>query len=232
MRVTGPAGTQVRLTFTSSEVGNGDPRDADLLASQDGGLAVRFQLEDASGNPIGPISRYDDEGISFARLQGSGLTFDVRDLVSGVQRGDQFDVVRLGTSGDDTISDAGRAVRYYDNGGAGNDTLIGGTLVDFLVGGIGNDNLDGREGDDSLLGGAGADTFTFSGVTGNDRILDFVSGTDRIDFSAFGIAAANVVATAAGADTVLDVDSNLDGTADFQVTLLGVGAPLPADFIF
>ena len=94
-----------------------------------------------------------------------------------MQRGDQFDVVRLGTSGDDTISDAGRAVRYYDNGGAGNDTLIGGTLVDFLVGGIGNDNLDGREGDDSLLGGAGADTLTFSGVTGNDRILDFASGT-------------------------------------------------------
>ena len=118
-------------------------------------------------------------------VSGSGLTFDVRDLVSGVQRGDQFDVVRLGTSGDDIISDAGRAVRYYDNGGAGNDTLIGGTLVDFLVGGTGNDNLDGREGDDSLLGGAGADTFTFSGVTGNDRILDFVSGTDRIDFSAF-----------------------------------------------
>ena len=94
------------------------------------------------------------------------------------------------------------------------------------------DNLDGREGDDSLLGGAGADIFTFTGVTGNDRILDFVSGSDRIDFSAFGIAATNVVATASGADTLLGVDPTLDGVVDFQVTLVGAGAPLPTDYIF
>ena len=32
---------EVRLTFTSSEVGNGNARDSNTMANQDGGLAVR-----------------------------------------------------------------------------------------------------------------------------------------------------------------------------------------------
>ena len=231
VRLVAPAGSQVRLTFTSAEVGNGDARDGDTLAGQDGGLAVRMQLEDSTGALIGPVSRFDDEGISFIR--SAGQTFDVRDLVSGAQRGDVFDVVRLGTSGDDIITDAGRAIRYYDNGGAGNDTLIGGTLFDFLVGGSGNDRLDGRQGNDTLLGGSGADRFIFSGLApGNDRILDFVSNTDKIDLSAYGITAASVVATAAGANTIVAIDITGDNVADFQITLVGVGVPLATDYIF
>ena len=34
---------QVRLTFTSAEVGNGVATDANTMANQDGGLAVRVQ---------------------------------------------------------------------------------------------------------------------------------------------------------------------------------------------
>jgi hypothetical protein len=225
-----PAGTQIRVTLTADEVGNGDINDSGALLNQDGDLAVRVQLEDSAGNLTGPVSRYDDEGISFIRSVGQ--TFDVRDLVSGVSAGDVFDVIRLGTSGDDTISDAGRAIRYYYNGGEGNDTFTGGTLFDFIVGGAGDDRIDGRESDDSLVGGAGADTFVLSGLTGNDRILDFVSGTDRIDFSAFAFTAANVTASAAGADTLLSVDADLNGAADFAITLIGVAPPVPGDFIF
>ncbi len=32
---------QIRITFTSLEVGNGNPRDGSAIAPQDGGLAVR-----------------------------------------------------------------------------------------------------------------------------------------------------------------------------------------------
>ncbi|MBD2747118.1 hypothetical protein IC232_10490 [Microvirga sp. BT688] len=94
--VTASSARQVRLTFTSAEVGNGTATDAGTMTNQDGGLAVRLQSENASGDLVGSISRFDDEGITFDAAR-SGLTFDVRDLVSGAARGDQFDVVSLGT---------------------------------------------------------------------------------------------------------------------------------------
>ena len=78
---------QVRLTFTSAEVGNGEVDDSGALTNQDGDLAVRFQAEDGSDVLTGDISRYDDEGIRFVAAN-AGLTFDVRDLVSGAARGD------------------------------------------------------------------------------------------------------------------------------------------------
>ncbi len=230
VRVTAPAGSQVRLTFTSAEVGNGAATDAGTLAGQDGGLAVRFQAEDADGNLVGPVSRFDDEGISFVR--STGQTFDVRDLVSGAARGDQFDVVRLGTSCGDLIDDSGRAVRYYTNAGMGDDTISGGTLEDFLVGGAGADRLNGREGNDSFIGGGGADVFAFTTMPGNDRILDFASGLDKIDLSAFGITAANVRSTKTDANTLIDVDADRNGTFDFQITLVNAPPPAPTDFIF
>ena len=179
---------------------------------------------------IGPVSRYDDEGISFVR--GTGQTFDVRSLFNDAQRGDFFDVIRFGTSGDDTISDAGRAIRYYTDGGGGNDTLVGGTLTDALVGGLGDDALDGREGNDSLVGGAGADRFIFTGVTGNDRIIDFGVNVDKIDLSAFGITAANVTTAPVGPTTVISVDTTLDGIPDFTITLVTGVTPLATDYIF
>ena len=37
------------------------------------------------------------------------------------------------------------------NGGAGNDTLIGGSKADFLNGGLDDDNLTGGPGDDASL---------------------------------------------------------------------------------
>lgn len=221
---------QIRITFTSAEVGNGNANDSGALANQDGGLAVRVQAEDGSGLLAGATSRFDDEGITF-RTAGDA-TFDVRDLVSGAARGDQFDVVTLGTIGADTFDESGEDEAYYINGGMGADVLTGGLANDFLVGGAGNDRLDGREGNDSFIGGGGSDTFVFTGDPGDDRVLDFVSGTDKIDLSAYGIAAANVSTMASGADTVLMVDSDADGSADFQVTLVGVGAPAAGDYIF
>ncbi len=159
--------TQVRVFFTSSEVGNGNANDSNTMLNQDGGLAVRFQREDADGNLVGPVSRFDDEGISF--IGGKGVTFDVRDLVSGVQRGDQFDEVQLGTIGNDVMKADENKANYYFNAGMGSDSIIGAKGNDFLVGGGGDDFLYGKKGDDSFIGGGGNDYM--EGGKGSDKFI-------------------------------------------------------------
>src|SRR6186713_547917 len=63
-------------------------------------------------------------------------------------------------------------------GGAGNDTLTGGSGADQLFGEAGNDTLSGKGGADLLFGGAGNDTLTggdgddqMFGQAGNDRMI-------------------------------------------------------------
>lgn len=63
-------------------------------------------------------------------------------------------------------------------GGAGADTLTGGTAVDLLVGNAGNDKLDGGEGNDTLLGNADDDTL--KGNAGRDLLLGG-KGADTLD---------------------------------------------------
>jgi Ca2+-binding RTX toxin-like protein len=185
--VTASTARQVRLTFTSAEVGNGTATDANMMTNQDGGLAVRLQSESRTGDLIGSISRFDDEGMTFVAGR-SGLTFDVRDLVSGAARGDQFDVVSLGTRLGDNLKAAQSSSAYYFNAGLGNDRVTGGRDDDFLVGGAGNDSLNGGRGDDSFIGGGGNDLLT--GGAGDDAFifvapLDPAANVDRIrDFRA------------------------------------------------
>jgi Ca2+-binding RTX toxin-like protein len=165
----------IRLTFTSSEVGNGNAVDGGAMANQDGGLAVRVQAEDANGALTGAVSRFDDEGTTFV-AGTQGITFDVRDLVSGTARGDTFEGVVLGTSGGDTLSffpPFREGQNFYYNGGAGDDRVLAGSGNDFLVGGAG---------DDTLLGGAGNDSFIAGG--GNDDIV----GGDGVDTVIYGAA--------------------------------------------
>ncbi|WP_262271557.1 calcium-binding protein [Microvirga yunnanensis] len=183
---------QVRLTFTSAEVGNGIATDSNTMANQDGGLAVRLQAENGSDVLTGEVSRFDDEGITFV-ASSRGLTFDVRDLVSGVARGDQFGAVTLGTRGADDLKVVLSAKAYYFNAGMGNDRVTGGAKSDFLVGGAGDDTLNGRAGDDKfiagggndvLTGGLGDDAFIFNAAlnaaTNVDRIRDFRASDDTM----------------------------------------------------
>jgi serralysin len=72
-------------------------------------------------------------------------------------------------------------------GNAGDNTLTGNDIANFLLGGGGNDTLNGKLGNDVLFGEAGNDSFVFQNGTGGDVIGDFVSGQDRIDVSAYGL---------------------------------------------
>ena len=86
----------------------------------------------------------------------------------------------FGQSGDDTITlneanGALPAARLF--GGAGNDTLTGGSGADQLFGQSGNDTLLGKGGTDLLFGGDGNDTLT--GGDGDDQVFG-EAGNDRM----------------------------------------------------
>ncbi|MFC4595543.1 VCBS domain-containing protein, partial [Sphingobium tyrosinilyticum] len=143
-------------------------------------------------------------------------------------------------------------------GGDGNDTLNGEKGSDRLDGGIGNDDLIGGPGTDTLLGGAGNDKFIFQlladlGIgTARDIIQDFAPGADVIDLrlldanagvkgdQAFKFVAAQTTAVLANSITwhqdsgngitLVQGDVNGDGTADFQIQLLGMKALTASDF--
>ena len=103
-------------------------------------------------------------------------------------------------------------------GATGNDTLNGGAGADKLLGLDGNDILNGGTGNDRLIGGNGVDTFVFSTGAGQDKVADFVSGTDKLDLSAYftSFTAVQAATHDVGADAVIDL-----GGGD-SVTLTGV----------
>ena len=113
-------------------------------------------------------------------------------------------------------------------GGSARDVLWGNEVANVLRGGGGKDVLDGFEGADKLYGGTGADTFQFHNLETHDQIMDFATGKDHIDVSAFGFssfmdnAAFDGTAGELRYDSgVLSGDLNGDGHADFAVTVHG-----------
>jgi Ca2+-binding RTX toxin-like protein len=86
----------------------------------------------------------------------------------------------FGQDGNDTLTldeTNGALPAAFMFGGAGNDTLTGGSGNDELFGGSGNDTLLGKGGNDLLFGGSGNDTLI--GGTGDDQMFG-ESGNDRM----------------------------------------------------
>lgn len=90
-----------------------------------------------------------------------------------------------GLAGNDSISGGGQkdnllgdAGNDFITGGAGDDLLRGGDGNDVLRSENGNDTLGGEAGNDSLYGGRGDDLFVIG--DGQDKIFDFVDGSDQI----------------------------------------------------
>ncbi len=185
------AATEVRLTLTASEVGNGNIHDSSSVAPQDGGLAVRIQAENGSDGLVGVESRADDEGTVFV-ASGAGTTFDVRD-VNGQALG-HFASVVLGSAGNDSVDISSTTGDTYLNGGQGNDTLIGGSGNDVLTGGTGTDILKGGLGNDTYILDIDRDTVTELADQGTDLVLSSINYTltDNVENLTFlGSAALN-----------------------------------------
>lgn len=105
-------------------------------------------------------------------------------------------------------------------GSSGINKIVGSSGADTIDGGAGADIITGGAGNDILVGGAGADTFVFGAtelLTGVDTIADFVTGTDKLDLSAFEtvgtlVDAASTFTTVAG--TVVFLTGAAAGVAD------------------
>ncbi len=137
------------------------------------------------------------------------------------------DVLYGGNDADWLQGNSGADVIY---GGTGSDALRGGKDNDSLYGGSDDDNIKGARGDDTLSGGTGADTFVFTQQFGNDLVLDYAVGTDKLSLDdaiwGGGLTAAQVISTYAGFDGAGNVvlDFGLD-----DVTLQGVTSTASLD---
>ena len=170
--------------------------------------------------------------------------------------------ILLGLNGTDTLSGGGNDDALF--GGSNNktgETLNGGAGNDFLSGGGDGDVLIGGAGADTMRGGGDADVFKWDlasdskAVVGTttyfDKILDFVSGVDKLDLSGIdantatpgtndaflirtdGTAGANSLwYTTTGTTTTVfgDTDGNL-ATFEFQVILDNTPLIVPTDFL-
>lgn len=137
------------------------------------------------------------------------------------------------------ISIAYNTIIENANGGSARDYLFGNDVSNKLNGNGGDDVLDGHLGDDIYTGGAGADEFRVSQIGGNEEIVDFTSGLDKIRLSeidantgvagnqaftfignaAFSNVAGQLRTYSQGGDNFIAGDVNGDGVADFTINV-------------
>ncbi len=212
---------RLRRLSEVERIDGGDGRD--IITSEDG-RALGLDLSQALVRNIEEIqgSALDDLII------GSGTS----DLVLGGRGADRL----RGHGGEDLL-----------NGGHGNDQIAGGAGDDRLVGGLGADVLEG---------GSGSDLFDINAVAESaggltDRIDDFRSGEDRLDFTTIDAVAGTArndafvylgraeFDGAAGrlryalTDTTTRIEADIDGdrVADLRVDLTGRIELTQTDFL-
>ena len=122
-------------------------------------------------------------------------------------------------------------IKLTEDGGIGDDTLLGGRGDDVLLGGNDNDAIDGNQGNDTALMGAGDDRFTWDPGDGSDTI-EGQDGHDAMTFNGANVAEAfdvsanggrvrffrNVANITMDLNRVEEIDLNALGGAD-QVTV-------------
>jgi Ca2+-binding RTX toxin-like protein len=129
------------------------------------------------------------------------------------------DTLRInGLAGDDTINasalPAGR-IKLIEDGGDGNDLLIGSQGADLVIGGRGND---------TALMGAGDDTFVWNPGDGSD-VVEGQAGNDTLQFNGANVAE-NINLSANGSRLRLTRDvgnvvMDVDGTENVNLVTLG-----------
>lgn len=246
--VAGGGGNDVWLIFDPDEISAGD--------SFDGGADFDevYVLEDAAEYT------YDFRGFALTGVEALNIndnpsnTAPVNVILDGAQIGNgAITLVRVNSETHITVEGSSidvSAVNFYNpsalpfslalTGGAGKDAITGSDKDDLITGG-----LDG----DTLTGGGGADHFIYEDLTdstsgqGRDVIADFVQGADAIEivpalgFTFLGTAAfsgkgdAEIRITAAGSDTVVNIDGDGDGAAESKFVLTGSYTMTEADFI-
>jgi hypothetical protein len=106
---------------------------------------------------------------------------DIARIAVDARRGD--DLVRI----DESNGAVNDGIPTTIDGGAGNDSLAGGSGAETLRGGDGNDSIDGNKGADVAFMGAGDDTFVWDPGDGSD-VVEGDDGADTMVFNGAGIA--------------------------------------------
>ena len=121
------------------------------------------------------------------------------------------------------------------------ENLIGGSTSDTLIGDAGANVLTGAGGGDALYGMGGADIFVYlqfldsNLLTGYDTIFDFMSGTSKLDLSAFNTNASHVQIQSDGSSTSLYLHATVDvfyAPADLAISFVGANAIQLSDILF
>ncbi|MGD9861786.1 MAG: calcium-binding protein [Pseudodonghicola sp.] len=219
---TGAGNDLVKLWWNGEKdvVAGGQGGDVLQVTASKGVFLIDLTAE-ATGGYSGHFSTgYTGEGVYFSGIESFVFT-DWARADNTITTGAGNDVL-IGGGGRDTL-----------NGGGGDDILSGGLLRDVLIGSAGRDDIDGGGGNDVLRGGRGADVliggigndrlsggtladrFVFGQGDGNDTILDFGDGADRIVIEDGAESFADVTVEDAGADTIVRF-------ADVSITLLNV----------
>lgn len=238
---------------------------ADIITGGDGNDTLN------AGNGDDTL-RYDDADEGFDAVNGGAGTDTIEATTSGVTIGlssitgieainGYGDTIILGSTAANTLNFSTVTLNGISaiDGGGGNDTITGSTGYDYIKGDAGADRLSGYLGYDMLEGGAGNDIFDFNTVAdsdatnGQDVILDFVKGQDKVDvttidantalagdqnFSFLGNAAFAGVAGQLRyqndfGDGYTHVFADVDGdtVADLHIMLLGTYTLAAGDFV-
>jgi Ca2+-binding RTX toxin-like protein len=194
-----------------------------ITLAADGGTVQGTQGADVITGGAGADNIYGNAGADVI-TGGAG-----NDFVSGGSGADSID----GGAGNDTL-----------HGGGDNDSIFGGAGNDTIDGGAGNDSIDGGTGVDTMTGGGGTNVFVFSDVdtdantvastvtAPNDIITDFVSGTDKLDFTTAGSAtnySENLTDATTLANLMTAADTALDGTVHYYFGVVGTDGYLVYD---
>lgn len=120
-----------------------------------------------------------------------------------------------GGSGDDTLDAAASTSAVAIEGGAGKDTIFAGTAGSTIIGGAGMDTMIAGAGADTFVINAGDSTRAFATI---DQILNFDTGTDKLDFNLAAGSAANFLSDASSTgfvDGLTNANTSFDGTVQY-----------------
>jgi Ca2+-binding RTX toxin-like protein len=218
---------------------------ADSLSGGDGNDVLTGGLgADAMTGGLGDDTFYvDDAGDTTTEALGQGTDI-VRATVDAILAAN---IENLVLEGSGAIGGTGNGLVNAMTGNAGANTLDGQGGDDVLKGMNGDDILIGGTGADILVGGAGADTFVVrqesihtSGAIEVDTVNDLSAGQgDRLDLSAidadsttagdqafhlvggFSHHAGEMTLGFFGGTTILQLDVDGDGRADYRMTIAG-----------
>jgi hypothetical protein len=172
-----PINISVNTLLANDTDANGDPLTLTGVSNFTAGTAVL--------NDNGTPSSSADDYITFTPTPGfsgnASFDYSISDGNGGTSSATVIvavGTVQNGGNGNDTlIGNAGNDILI---GGNGTDLLLGNAGDDLLYGDNGADTLKGGLGNDTLTGGNGGDVFVFASGDGTDTITDFKLSNDKI----------------------------------------------------